>query len=129
MCRLRIYIIKIYYFLKGKNREFTKSYIYIMTKFIIYRILHLGFENAVSYTKGELRSMYFISGIIFIASSLVMFFFIDLFSRVFSQEVTIYDEEVMQGYYHTGSLLFPLIAGLIGLFFIVLHFLMQGKTK
>ncbi|VVM33847.1 hypothetical protein [Terribacillus sp. AE2B 122] len=72
--------------------------------------------------------MYFISGIIFIAISIVMFFFVDLFSRAFPHNVLLFDEEVMQGYYHTGSLWFPIIAGIIGLFLIVLHFILQEKA-
>lgn len=82
-----------------------------------------------AYTKGELISMYFISGIIFIAISFMMFFFIDLFSRIFPQDVMLLDEDVVQGYYQTGSLLFPIIAGIIGLFFIVMHYLLQGKAE
>lgn len=73
--------------------------------------------------------MYFISGIIFITISIVMLFLVDLFSRAFPHEVMLSDEDVMQGYYQTGSLWFPIIAGIIGLFFIVLHFLLHGKTK
>lgn len=73
--------------------------------------------------------MYFISGIIFIAISFMMFFFIDLFSRVFPQEIILLDEDVVQGYYQTGSLLFPIIAGIIGLFFVVLHYLLQRKAE
>ncbi|MFP7477003.1 hypothetical protein [Terribacillus saccharophilus] len=73
--------------------------------------------------------MYFISGIIFITISFVMFFFVDLFSRAFPHEVILFEEDVMQGYYHTGSLWFPIIAGIIGLFLIVLHFLLHGKAE
>lgn len=73
--------------------------------------------------------MYFISGAIFISASIVMFFFIDLFSRIFPQEVMLLDEDVMQGYFSTGSLLFPLISGILGIFLILLQFILKGKTK
>lgn len=72
--------------------------------------------------------MYFISGSFFVMSSLIMFFFIDLYSRSYDLLMSDGDENLAKIFYGTGSIWFPIAAALIGLFLMSLHFITKEKS-
>ncbi|MFJ6413406.1 hypothetical protein CHI12_06800 [Terribacillus saccharophilus] len=73
--------------------------------------------------------MYLKSGFILLFSSFIMFFFIDLFSRVFPVQIEMPDDVVTRGYYGSGATWYPVIAAIIGLALITLHFVLKDNRK
>lgn len=71
--------------------------------------------------------MELLAGAFFISIALLMLLLISLFSQAFPEDVWIGDEEVLRGFFNLDSLIYPIIAIIIGVCFIACYFIKRRR--